>query len=201
MTRLVLIRHGITAWNKQKRYCGRKDISLSRQGRLQAKRLSRRLEAVKFDKIYSSDRKRAFETCRIIFNKARITRVSALGEINFGALEGLRHKEIIKKYGDVYKKWLADPFQNNIPGAESMFAFKKRVDSAIKKIACRNPGKNLAIVCHGGVVGIFVSGILKNRNFWRYVPAPTSLTVVEYEKEKFRLKQFNQVQGRFSTQS
>ncbi len=189
MTRLILIRHGATEWNKRGRYCGWRDIGLSREGKLQAKSLAKSLKSIKFDKIYSSDRKRALQTARIIFKKAKVTKVCALREIDFGVLEGLRHKEIMKKYPFVYKKWLSDPYQDCIPKAEPMNAFKKRVNRAIKKIVRLNPGKNLAIVCHGGVIGIFVSSILKSRNFWRYVPKPASLTVIEYNK------------GRFSSQS
>jgi len=195
VTRLVLIRHGITEWNQQRRYCGCKDVALSRQGKLQAKRLAKSMEAPKFDKIYSSDRKRSLQTARIIFKRAKITRISALREINFGVIEGLQHREIMEKYGIVYKRWLNNPYQNCLPKAESMNAFKNRVNRAIKKIVRINPGKNMAIVCHGGVIGIFVSSILKSGNFWRYVPVATSVTVVEYEKGKFRLKKFNQIQG------
>ncbi|MDD2679457.1 MAG: histidine phosphatase family protein [Candidatus Omnitrophica bacterium] len=195
LTRLVLIRHGLTLWNKKGRYCGCKDVALSRQGRLQAKRLSQKLRRVKFDRIYSSDKSRALQTARIIFKQAKINRVSGLGEIDFGVLEGLRHKEVMQKYADVYKQWIADPYHHRIPGSESMPAFKKRVYAAIKKIIKLNAGKNLAIVSHGGVIGVLVSSILKKRNFWNYIPKATSMTVVEYKKGIFK------IQGRFSTQS
>lgn len=188
VTRLFLIRHGITEWNQEGRYCGCKDVALSSQGKLQAKRLAKRLKDAGFDKIYSSDRRRALQTARIVFKQARIIKKSALREINFGAIEGLRHREIMEKYGVVYSKWLDDPYQNCLPGAESISVFKKRVNSAIRKIAGDNRGKNAAIVCHGGVIAIFVSSLLKSRNFWKYVPAATSVTLVESRKGKFKVK-------------
>ena len=191
-TRLTLIRHGITEWNQKKRYCGCRDIGLSREGRLQARRLARKLGAIKFDQVYSSGKKRALQTAGIVFKRVKIFKVSALGEINFGVMEGLRHQEIMKKYPSVYKKWLDDPYQNCIPRAETMEAFKNRVNLAIKKIVRLNTGKDLAIVCHGGVIGIFVCSILKKKNFWRYVPKATSLTVVEYRKGKPRIIKFNE---------
>ncbi len=180
VTRLVLIRHGMTEWNRKKRYCGRRDISLNSQGRAQAGRLRKGLLGFKFDKVYSSDRKRALQTAGIIFNGARIIKRAALREINFGAFEGLTHEEIMKSHEDVYKKWLKDPFKNNIPGAELTSVFKKRVQTAIRKIACASRGKTVAVVCHGGVIGVFVSGILKSKNFWRYVPPAASITILEY---------------------
>jgi len=192
VTRLTLIRHGITQWNKLGRYCGCKDVLLSKEGKAQAQCLAKRLAAVKFDKIYSSDRKRSLQTARIIFKKAKIIKLSSLREINFGVLEGMRHKEIMKKYPSVYKRWLEDPYQDCIPGAEPMPAFKQRVKLGIEKIIRLNTGKELAIVCHGGVIGIVVSSILKKKNFWRYVPKGASFTVVEYRNGKPKVKKFNE---------
>ncbi len=191
MTRLILIRHGITEWNSQKRYCGYKDIGLSNEGKFQVKLLSGRLNAVRFDKVYCSDRKRAMQTARILFKQTRIIPDQGLQEINFGVFEGLKHEEIMKKYADTYKKWLKDSFKCNIPQAEPMNVFKKRVENTIWNIIRSNPNKTVAVVCHGGVIGIFVKGILKNKNFWRCVPSPASVTMIEHGKGKPRIKKFN----------
>lgn len=191
MTRLFLIRHGVTEWNREKRYCGHRDIGLSNEGKSQVKLLSNRLNAVRFDRVYCSNRKRAIQTARMLFKQARIIPDWGLREINFGVLEGLKHKEIMEKYEDTYKKWLKDSFKNSIPKAEPMNVFKKRVENALWSIIRFNSGKTIAVVCHGGVIGIFVNGILKNRNFWRCVPSPASVTIVEHEKGKARLKKLN----------
>ncbi len=191
LTKLVLIRHGVTEWNSQGRYCGRKDIGLSRKGRSQAKLLSGSLSSAGFDKIYCSDRKRALQTARILFKKEKIIIHKGLREISFGALEGLRHEDIVEKYGHVYEKWLKEPFDNNIPQAEPMREFSKRVGGCLKDIARFNSGKTVAIVCHGGVIGIFLNGISKRRNFWRYIPSPASVTVVVLGRGKPRLIKFN----------
>lgn len=193
ITRLVLIRHGITAWNKERRYCGCKDISLSQEGKTQAKRLQKRLKGFSFERIYCSDRKRALETRGIIFGKTKFLKVKGLREINFGVLEGLRHKEIMRKYGKVYERWLQDPYKNNIPKAETMNAFKKRVRASIKKIASLNPGKTVAVVCHGGVIGVLIGSILKTRDFWPHVPEATSITVLEFNKGRVGIKKFNDI--------
>jgi len=191
MTRLILIRHGVTRWNKERRYCGHKDIELSDEGKSQVKLLSNRLNTVRFDKVYCSNSKRAMQTARILFKQTRIIPNQALREINFGVLEGLKHEEIMKKHADTYKKWLKDSFKNNIPKAEPMNVFKRRVEGVIKRIVRSNHDKTIAVVCHGGVIGIFVNSILKKRNFWRCVPSPASITIVEYRREKPGLKTFN----------
>jgi len=191
ITRLILIRHGITGWNKRRRYCGYKDVNLSRQGRLQAIKLRNRFKGADFDKIYCSDRKRALQTRAILFGRSEFTKLNGLREINFGVFEGLKHEEIMEKFPVLYKNWLADPYKVRIPQAEQMLVFKKRVEHAIKKIVQTNSGKTIAVVCHGGVIGILVSSILKSKDFWKYVPSAASLTSVEYKDDKFRIKKFN----------
>jgi len=190
-TQLVLIRHGVTEWNKDMRYCGYKDVSLNTQGKAHAMRLRNALKSFEFDRVYSSDRKRALQTGRIIFNGAKIIKVGALREIDFGCLEGLTHEEIMKKHTNIYEKWLKNPFRNNIPRAEPMNIFKNRVQAAIKKIASVNQGKAIAVVCHGGVIAIFISSLLKSRNFWKHIPSSASITIVEYKKGGSRIKLFN----------
>lgn len=204
-TKLILIRHGITQWNKQGRYCGYKDVSLSRHGKEQVIKLRKSLRLgnhglpsdrqnhknITFDRIYCSDRKRALQTKAILFGSSDFIKLKGLREINFGVFEGLRHDEIMAKYPKVYKEWLSSPYKGRIPHAESMQVFKKRVGGAMKKIHCFNRGKTIAIVCHGGVIGIFISSILKSRNFWGYVPSPASITIVEYKNNKYKIAKFN----------
>ncbi len=147
-------------------------------------KLGKSLKNISFDKIYCSDRKRALQTREILFGKSDFIKVKGLREINFGVLEGLKHDCIMKKYSKVYEEWLTDPYKGRIPKAEAMQVFKKRVMSSIKEILRLNRGKTIAVVCHGGVIGMFVSSILKSRNFWGYVPPAASVTLVECKKGK-----------------
>lgn len=191
-TSLILIRHGITEWNKQGRYCGYKDVSLSSQGKLQVVKLRNNLKSISFDRVYCSDRKRALQTRAILFGKSNFTRAGDLREINFGVFEGLKHDEIMEKYPKVYKEWLADPYKSRIPNAESMGVFKKRVWGVINKILNFNRGKTIAVICHGGVIGVFVSQMLRSRDFWSYVPSPASITIIKHKNNKFKIDKFNQ---------
>lgn len=190
-TKLTLIRHGITNWNKQKRYCGSCDVPLSRQGRSQAQKLHTRLRPVRFDTIYVSDKKRAIQTAQIIFKGERLITMAGLKELNFGVLEGLRYREIIKKYPEAYTCWLKNPFKNAIPKAESLNSFKERVMRTMQTIVRRNSGKNIAIVCHGGVISIFMAALLQSDDFWRHIPTAASITIVEYKNNVPTIKLFN----------
>ncbi|HQJ16250.1 MAG TPA: histidine phosphatase family protein, partial [Candidatus Omnitrophota bacterium] len=174
-----------------KKYCGYMDVSLSKEGACQAKRLARRIKHVKFDAVYSSDLKRAVRTAKIAFGKKRdITQIRDLQEMNFGVIEGLSHDQIMKKYGRIYSDWLRDPFRHRLPKGEPIGAFQKRITKALNRIIAANRGKTVAAVCHGGSISVFVMAILKKKSFWKYVPRPTSVTVIEYSN-KPRIKLFN----------
>ena len=178
--RLYLIRHGQTLWNAKKIYCGARDIGLSARGKRQAAKLRRRLDRVAIHHTYSSDKKRALQTARIIFKKARIKELAGLREMHFGIFEGLSYAQVLRRHPDTYSKWLKGPFSITIPGGESLHDFKKRVVKAMCKIAQAHPGQNVAVVCNGGVIGIFLRQLLKKRGFWGLVPGPATCTVVEY---------------------
>jgi len=167
-------------------------VALSKQGRAQAVKLRKNIKNICFDKIYCSDRKRALMTRAVLFGKTDFIKERDLREIHFGVLEGLKHDEIMDKYGKVYNKWLLNPYINRIPRAEAMQNFKKRIQNAIKKIIRLNRGKTIAVVCHGGVIGIFVSSILKSKNFWIHIPSPASVTIIEHKNNKFKVNKFNQ---------
>ena len=158
---------------------------------MQAKKLSRRLEDESIHKIYSSDKKRAFESARIIFKGRRIIRQADLSEINFGIFEGKSHQEITRSHPLLYKRWLSNPYATVVPESESLRDFKKRVLVALKEIVSSNLGKTTAVVCHGGTISIILSGICRSKKFWELIPASASLNVIEYKRNKAHITLFN----------
>jgi len=190
-TRLMLIRHGSTAWNQSGRYCGFRDIRLNARGKKEARGAHNMLKKEKVYRVYSSDRKRAVETCKIIFRDRATERMPDLREIHFGIFEGLTYPEIMHKYPGFYTRWSRNPFGATIPQGESMADFKKRVVSAFRKILSLNINKTVAVVCHGGTISIFVNSILKKKDFWGYIPKPASLTVVIFKNSKAKIERFS----------
>lgn len=189
-TRLILIRHGETAWNLEKKYLGFTDIGLNSRGIKQARKLKGRLNKEKISQVYSSDRKRAIETAKIIFKELEIEKMPDLREMHFGCFEGLTYREIMQKYPKAYKKWLTHPFAAAIPQGESLGNFKKRIVNAFKKIVSSCPQKTAAVVCHGGVIAIFLTHILKTKDFFKLIPACASLSILEYKNGKPKLRLF-----------
>ena len=191
-TKIILIRHGETSWNRKKIYCGRNDITLSKTGVKQAKALRNRLKENHIHKVYSSDMRRAVETARIVFKERCIKMSPGLREMNFGLFEGLNYKQIIKKYPLIYKRWLNDPYKSYIPKGEDLKTFKNRIQKAFKKIITSGKNKTVAVVSHGGTISIFINSILKKDNFWGYIPNTATFSVIEYKNNKGVIKSFNQ---------
>lgn len=192
-TRIILIRHGETEFNFNKRYCGFLNVPLSQRGKKQAQCLYKRLKKIKIHKIYSSDRIRAIQTAEIVFKKTRIEKNPGLREIHFGCFEGLTYEEIMQKYPVVYKKWLKDPFSVKIPKGEHLRDFKKRITGTLNKIISGNPNKTIALVCHGGVISILITSILKTKKFWEQIPHSASMSIIEYKNDSGRIRLLNDI--------
>lgn len=183
-TRVLLIRHGETEWNRLKRYCGFIDVALNATGKQQARKLGKRLDKEPVHKVYASDRLRALETARLVFKGRRIKRLSGLREMHFGIFEGLTHKEILKKYPELYGKWLKDPYSIGIPKGESLTGFRKRIIRAVKEIVRAHQGETVALVCHGGAISALLAHLKRSKEFWGLVPKSASLSIVEFRSGK-----------------
>ncbi len=107
MTKLVLIRHGQSVWNKANLFTGWKDVDLSEQGIVEAETAGRRLQArgYDFDVCHTSVLKRAIKTLHIVLEGMDrlwlpVHKSWRLNERHYGALQGLNKAETAAKYGD-----------------------------------------------------------------------------------------------------
>jgi 2,3-bisphosphoglycerate-dependent phosphoglycerate mutase len=107
MTRLVLLRHGESVWNKENRFTGWTDVDLSERGREEAREAGRlmRAEGYDFDVAHTSVLKRAIRTQILACDEMDllwipVTRSWRLNERHYGALQGLNKAETAAKHGD-----------------------------------------------------------------------------------------------------
>ena len=107
MSHLILVRHGQSEWNLQKRFTGWVDVDLAPQGKLEACQAGELIKELKLDLsyFYCSYQKRAIETLNLILNTLRIknekmVKAWQLNERNYGALTGLNKDEMKKLYGE-----------------------------------------------------------------------------------------------------
>ena len=113
MHKLVLIRHGESAWNKENRFTGWTDVDLSEKGVAEAHDAGQVLkrDGYIFDIAYSSLLKRAIRTLNIVLDELDqawlpVTRSWRLNERHYGALQGLNKAETAEKFGeDQVKIW------------------------------------------------------------------------------------------------
>src|SRR5258708_4133503 len=164
--RLWLVRHGLTEWNAQQRFCGHSDVPLSARGRVQARWLARRLEKEAISTIYTSDLARARETATIIASQrtpALQVKVSAAWrEMAFGAWEGLTYSEIADQFKDQLG-FFSDPEHFSPPNGESLAHLLQRVQAELAAIPYSDDMQmkgDPVIVSHGGPLPILLSSIL-----------------------------------------
>lgn len=136
LLKLILVRHGQTLWNREKRIQGISDIELSNRGRAQAYSLARSLRDEKIDSIVSSPLKRAVQTAEAIncFHHLPIEYEEDLMELNMGDFEGATFLEMIKNQGDFMTRWIEDPGSVVMPGGESLAELQERAWGVVEHI-------------------------------------------------------------------
>ena len=155
-TRLVLIRHGQTAWNLATRIQGHSDEPLNEHGHWQAAQTAQVLADADFAAIYTSDLARARDTALALARAqpAALAPVDVPGlrERHFGSFEGATFHEIDTQWPQAALQWRQRDVDFAPPGGESLAEFNARVLSAAIVLAARHPGQAIAIVSHGGVL-------------------------------------------------
>jgi 2,3-bisphosphoglycerate-dependent phosphoglycerate mutase len=111
MTKVVLVRHGESAWNKENRFTGWTDVDLSEKGRQEATEAGDVLksEGYTFDVAYTSVLKRAIRTLWIALDRMDLMWIPVhrswrLNERHYGALQGLNKAETAEKFGEAQVK-------------------------------------------------------------------------------------------------
>ena len=156
-TRLLIIRHGETAWNAERRIQGHTDIPLNDTGRQQARALAEALNDSPIHAVYCSDLQRAEETGRIIAasHDARVITTSQLRERHFGHIEGKTFIDFEVHFPDESMRWRKrDPNWAPPGGGESLADLRDRIVQTVNDIGRQHNGEHVAIVSHGGVLDV-----------------------------------------------
>ncbi|MFD9796514.1 histidine phosphatase family protein [Streptomyces sp. NPDC059070] len=160
--RVVLWRHGQTAWNLERRFQGSTDIELTETGLGQARRAARLLAALQPDAIVSSDLKRAAATAQEL---AAVTGLpvehdDALRETYAGAWQGLTHEEIVERHGEQYAAWKrGEPVRRG--GGELETEVADRAAPVVLRHADKLPENGtLVVVSHGGTIRTTIGRLL-----------------------------------------
>ncbi|MBW8016166.1 MAG: alpha-ribazole phosphatase [Planctomycetes bacterium] len=156
MKQLYLVRHGVTALNEQRRYCGINNVGLAEKGLKQAQLVGQLFIKSNVSSAFTSPLKRCLETSNAISLSHDIPTepLAGLSEIDFGLWEGLTFEDIQATYPDQLKEWFANPESFTFPEGESVCGFRKRVLGALEEIIQQR--ENCLIVAHGGSLRVII---------------------------------------------
>ncbi len=194
-TRLFLLRHAEVEASYHRIFGGRIDMELSPTGHEQAARLAAHLRTVNFDAIYASPMKRAQLTLAPLAQgrTCPVTLLDGLREVDFGAWTGLSWQEVFDRFNTSAFDWLKALEDDTIPHAENAVKFRARVEPCLRQIIADSKGRQVAVVCHGGVIRMLLAILLD-------LPLPkmagfeidyASITTVDYRPGKTEVTLLN----------
>ena len=150
--RLVLIRHGVTKENLERRFLGVTDVPLAPEGERQAQEKAEKLPAV--EHIYVSPLMRCRQTASLLWPEKEQTVIPALRETDFGPFEGKTHEEL--KDNPLYNQWISDPDDPSIaPQVENVMDCALRATRGLEMLvshALARGYQTVGVVSHGGTL-------------------------------------------------
>ena len=165
MIRCYLVRHAQTAWNGENRLQGHTDLPLSSLGEQQARCVGTAFASRHLKGMFTSHLQRTRQTASAILagNGHGLTPSidQALAEIHLGTWEGLTPDEIDARFEGAYQRWRLDPSTVEIPGAEPLSAFRRRVRGVFERLIAGFEEGEYVVVSHGGVIAAMLAEVLE----------------------------------------
>jgi len=179
---IVLVRHGVTRANEEKRYAGMTDFPLTPRGERQASSLTAAIGRIAPDALVSSPLQRAMRTADLSAGALGIDIATDpdLREVDFGEWENLTFEEISMRHPDGARQWIEGATDMSFPGGESMTGFAERVSRAMERLMESRADTVMAFT-HGGVIGFMLCLLLRiptSRHVMFRLP-PASITTLK----------------------
>ncbi|MCJ7655072.1 MAG: histidine phosphatase family protein [Dehalococcoidia bacterium] len=183
MTRLIVVRHGRTEWNRVERFRGRADIKLDEVGIKQAEAAASRIADWQVSAVYSSPLRRALATAEILVRPfgLEVKLLPGIIDIDYGEWQGLSPEEVAAKDGGLYSKWLESPHEVKFTGGESLTAVRERAASAVDGLIAQHPKETVVLVSHKVVCQILILSLLglDNSHFWQIAQDVCAINLFE----------------------
>ncbi len=193
MVKFLIIRHGFSMGNKEKRFSGQMDVALDDIGQAQAKSIAKYIaENFKVGAIYSSDLIRAYDTVKPLADALNIpvNKLFTLREVDVGDWEGKLIEDVKKEFPVSFELYRTNPGVSRFDGGESYADAMERGKLTFEKIAELNQGKTVVIATHGGIIrtlrAAWTNTTLENIKAIPHVPN-ASITIAEYDSGKANL--------------
>ncbi|MBD2538020.1 histidine phosphatase family protein [Coleofasciculus sp. FACHB-SPT36] len=186
--RLLLVRHGETDWNRQKRFQGQIDVPLNDNGREQARKAAEFLKDVPIDFAVTSPMLRPKETAEIILKyhpNLQIDLQASFAEIGHGLWEGKFEEEIELSYPGMLEQWRESPETVQMPEGENLQQVWDRAIAAWQDMVASYSGdrpKTGLVVAHDATNKVLLCYLLglNPENFWSIKQGNGAVTVIDY---------------------
>jgi broad specificity phosphatase PhoE len=151
-TRVLLLRHGQTAWNSEGRWQGQSGPTLNELGQRQASAAADRLAPEPIDAVYTSDLPRATETAATIAERLAIVPIvePGLREVDVGDWTGLSREQVRDRHPDGFERWLSG--ESGWRGGETYQEMHARAVATVSRLVRLHPAGTIAAITHGGVI-------------------------------------------------
>ena len=174
MIRLILLRHGQTAWNEGagvERFRGRTDLPLDATGQAQARAVGARLRSEPLAALYTSPLLRARQTIAPLAaaRSLAVETHEGLLDIDYGLFQGLTRAEAAVALPDLYALWWTTPVQVRFPGGEALVDVQTRLLAFMNELVARHPEQTVVVVGHQMVNKVLVCTLagLDLNQIWR----------------------------------
>jgi probable phosphoglycerate mutase len=156
ITNVLLIRHGQSQGNAERRFGGHTATPLSARGRNQAEATARTLKSESLTAIYSSDLARAMDTAKPLANMTglRVQATTAFRERSVGVMEGLTFEDAAQQHPEQYAALLRRDFEYVLSGGESYRQLLDRARQKLDEIIEEHRGGKIAVFSHTGTICI-----------------------------------------------
>ena len=196
MTRIILVRHGRTEWNRVERFRGRADVPLNETGLMQAEATGQRVASGwQPVAMYSSPLVRAVRTGEAIARHfdLPVQIHSGLADIDYGEWQGLTPDEVKVRWPEIYHAWYDQPHLACIPSGETLQDLRTRGMAVVNELAARHGDQTIVLVGHTVINRIILLGVLGlgNDRFWHLHQDTCAINVFEVKNEDYVLVSLN----------
>lgn len=169
--KLLVMRHGETTFNHQRKFYGKTDVSLDETGVKQAEIVSKKLKNESLDAIIRSNMRRTAETAKPIIAdhpNADLYVDSGFDEMSFGDWEGMDANQIEAADPQNWQRWLDQPFKVAPGNGESYETFKVRVTQAMTKYYQKlSPASTTLLIAHLGTLRTLYHSWFPSEDYWQ----------------------------------
>ena len=185
---ITLIRHGETKGNLEKRYIGKTEEEVCREGIASLRRMMEKNKYPLAKKLVTSPMLRCIQTARILYPGKEYEIREDFRECNFGLFENESYQTL--RDNRDYQRWLKSQGKLPFPGGESMADFKKRCREEFESLMSvwEQKETSLVLIVHGGTIMAIMEEFCDTRKaFYDWQVKNGEGFICSYDKTKKKL--------------